>query len=87
MTSYTCHKHPAFVQHPSDGLVCAYSQILDGLPQGNVYEAVAINHAEQVGYDNRPQVGNPNEPIVEMRDRFGEIWDRPVPDFFNTPRR
>ena len=85
MTPNARHKQTAFVQHPSDGLICAYSQILDGLPQSNIYEAVAINHAEEVGYDNRPQVGNPNEPIVEMERVFNLIWDRT--DFFYTEEK
>lgn len=68
------------VNHPSDGLVCSYSQILNDIPQNNIYMAEGANHRDET--DTRTGQ-NPSSTDV-MQDIFNEIWDRQLGDFFRT---
>ncbi len=77
-TTYTTS---VFVRRPSDGFVCDDSQILDGLPTGNVYEARGVNHSEETNTTH----GNTLLGNDEMQDKLREIWTRPQSDFFYTP--
>jgi hypothetical protein len=67
----------------SDGFIPAGSQVMDGLPQSNIYEAVGVNHREET---NTSQ-SLPNGQDI-MRITFNDIFaNRDQGDFFLTPIR
>lgn len=69
------------VNFPSDGLVPQYSQVINGLPTGNVYQIKNANHIEVRNMSNSPGGDN-------TRARFNEIFSYRQPgDFFLTPTR
>ena len=72
-----------FQQLPSDGVVCSNSQILNDIPQSNVYEAIGVNHSDEL---NTSSGSNPSSSDV-MRTTFNLIWNRNSNDFFHTPTR
>jgi hypothetical protein len=72
----------AAVSYPSDGLIPKYSQVINGLSTGNVYEVKNANHIE---VRNMSYLG-PNGD--NTKDEFNKIWTRlPENDFFRTPTR
>ena len=59
----------------SDGFICNTSQIMDGLPSGNIYRAEGANHSEELVHE---------QVIIKLR----EVWqDRHPQDFFITPEQ
>jgi len=70
------------VHYPSDGFNPKYTQIIPGLPEGNVYEIKNANHIEVRNMSHKGESGDNTK--IKMR----EIWNRqPSSDFFNTPER
>jgi|GEM_PF-6246581 len=70
------------VHYPSDGFNPKYTQIIPGLPEGNVYEIKNANHIEVRNMSHKGISGD------NTRKKFNEIWDREYPnDFFRTPKR
>jgi hypothetical protein len=68
--------------YPSDGLIPKYSQVINGLSTGNVYEVKNANHIE---VRNMSYLG-PNGDNTKAE--FNKIWsNRPENDFFLTPVR
>ena len=67
--------------YPSDGLLCEYTQIVNGIPGENEYEAMGVNHFEEVNTGAGTTL-NGND---EIYDRFFLIWERQ--DIFGTPVR
>lgn len=65
--------------YPSDGLLCEYTQIVNGIPEGNKYEAMGVNHNEELNTGAGTTL-NGND---EIRDIFNRIWNRPS-DIFTT---
>jgi len=78
--STTTYSETVNVNHPSDGFVCSYSQILNDIPQNNIYMAEGVNHQDQT--DTRTGQ-NPSGTDV-MRTIFDQIWNRGGNDFFHT---
>ena len=70
-----------FVNYSSDGLLCDQTQLIDGLPPENYYEARGVNHMEQTNTTN----GTTEDGTDVMRDIFNLIWNRT--DEFATPTR
>lgn len=69
------------VNNSSDGLLCDQTQLIDGLPDDNYYEARGVNHMEQTNTTN----GTTADGRDVMRDIFNLIWSRT--DEFATPTR
>jgi hypothetical protein len=73
-----------YVNEPSDGLIPESSQVMQGIPQNNIYEALGVNHSEETN----TSAGTTLNGNDEMQDVFNLIWDRdPQSDFFRTPER
>ncbi len=79
----TTYNSTVFVRLPSDGLVCEDSQIMDGIPQSNIYTADGANHREENNTTNRPAAQGGDV----MRIIFDRIWNRDLGDFFQTNTR
>ncbi len=63
------------VSKASDGFICNTSQIMPGVPSGNIYRAEGVNHSEEVVHE---------QVIIKLR----EVWeDREPSDFFITPEQ
>lgn len=60
------------VNDKSDGLLCDQTQILDGLPAANIFEAKGVNHNEETNTTN----GTTDDGSDVIGDTFREIWDR-----------
>jgi len=70
------------VHYPSDGFNPKYTQIIPGLPEGNVYEIKNANHIEVRNMSHKGISGD------NTKIKFDEIWrDRNPGDFFLTPKR
>ena len=82
-TTTSTQTYQVFVRRPSDGLFCDDTQIIDGIPQQNVYEARGVNHNEETNTTSGT-TANGND---EMEDIFNLIWDRDPSDFFQTNTR
>ncbi|MEO6132528.1 MAG: hypothetical protein ABIQ02_11815 [Saprospiraceae bacterium] len=67
----------------SDGLLCGATQIGDGIDENHRYEAMGVNHAEETNSSTGTTL-NGND---EMQRIFNLLWDRPLNDFFKTPKR
>ncbi len=67
----------------SDGLLCGSTQIGDNIAQGDRFEAMGVNHAEETNTSSGTTL-NGND---EMQRIFNLIWDRPTGDFFRTSKR
>jgi hypothetical protein len=82
------YSETVMVNHPSDGLVCSYSQILDDIPQNNIYMAEGVNHRDETDTrDMQNQAGPNGQGADVMRDIFNDLWNRPLGDFFKTEPR
>jgi pimeloyl-ACP methyl ester carboxylesterase len=66
------------VNYPSDGLIPKYTQVINGLSTGNVYEVKNANHIEVRNMSQSPGGDN-------TRAKFNEVWVRE--DWFKTPIR
>ncbi|MFO8066093.1 MAG: hypothetical protein R6U11_00790 [Bacteroidales bacterium] len=67
------------INHPSDGLIAKPSQILEGLPPGNIYKVENTNHFS---------VRNPGfkeDEVDYTYEEFIKIWGRE--DYFKTNRK
>jgi hypothetical protein len=64
--------------YPSDGLIPKYTQVINGLSTGNVYEVKNANHIEVRNMSQSPGGDN-------TRAKFNEVWVRE--DWFKTPIR
>ena len=69
------------VHYPSDGFNPKYTQIIPGLPSGNVYEISNANHIEVRNMSHKGDNGD------NTRKEFDKIWKRSQTDFFHTPTR
>jgi len=69
------------VHYPSDGFNPKYTQIIPGLPEGNVYEIKNANHIEVRNMSHKGINGD------NTRKEFDKIWKRPTYYFFYTPTR
>ncbi len=70
------------VHYPSDGFNPKYTQIIPGLPEGNVYEIKNANHIEVRNMSHKGISGD------NTKIKLDEIWrDRNPGDFFLTPKR
>jgi len=58
-----------------------HTQIIPGLPSGNVYEINNANHIEVRNMSHKGESGDNTK--IKMR----EIWNRPLTDFFHTDER
>ncbi|TAK36738.1 MAG: alpha/beta hydrolase [Saprospiraceae bacterium] len=60
------------VNNSSDGLFCDQTQLINGLPGGNYFEAKGVNHMEETNTTN----GTTNNGNDEVGDKFRAIWNR-----------
>jgi hypothetical protein len=60
--------------------IASGSQVMNGIPPNNIYEARGVNHMEQVNTSGSQPSG---EDVMDVR--FNQIFDRT--DFFETNRR
>lgn len=66
------------VNNSSDGLFCDQTQLIDGLPTGNYYEAKGVNHMEQTNTTN----GTTDDGNDEVFDIFMQIFSERADVFF-----
>ncbi|MGB4847718.1 MAG: hypothetical protein WBP41_07340 [Saprospiraceae bacterium] len=69
------------VNNSSDGLFCDQTQLIDGLPPDNYYEAKGVNHSEETNTTH----GTTDDGSDVVKITFGEIWERI--DVFGIPTR
>ncbi len=66
------------VNNSSDGLFCDQTQLINGLPSGNYYEAKGVNHMEETNTTN----GTTNSGNDEVADKFRGIFGDRTDIFF-----
>jgi hypothetical protein len=70
--------HQNLLGHFCDGLLPAYTQQIEGLPNGNIYKVEHANHIEVTDMSN-----SPDGDLTKIE--FDKIWERD--DIFGIDKR